>query len=168
MSDAPATRAPVTREEVEELFYREAELLDAWRLEEWLGLLTADAGYYVPPNDRPDADHRKVLFTIADNNARLRERVKRIMDPACHAEHPHSRTRRMIGNVRIAGGAGATIDVQANFIVHRFRRGEDVRVFVGEYRYKLRREGGALKIAERRAILDAEELGSLGAVSFIL
>ena len=37
-----------------------------------------------------------------------------------------------------------------------------------EYRYKLRREDGRLKIAERRAILDAEELGTLGAVSFIL
>ena len=37
------------------------------------------------------------------------------------------------------------------------------------YRYKLRRAaGGMLKIAERRAILDAEELGTLGSVSFIL
>jgi p-cumate 2,3-dioxygenase beta subunit len=42
------------------------------------------------------------------------------------------------------------------------------RVFVGHYRYKLRRVGGRLKIAERRAILDAEELGLLGSVSFIL
>ncbi|HZT51943.1 MAG TPA: aromatic-ring-hydroxylating dioxygenase subunit beta [Stellaceae bacterium] len=157
-----------TRSEVEELFYREAELLDAWRLEEWLGLLTEDAGYYVPPNDKPYADHRDTLFTIADNNARLRERVKRILDPSCHAEQPRSRTRRVIGNVRITGTEGDTILVAANFIVHRFRRGEDVRVFVGEYRYKLRREGGALKIAERRAILDAEELGSLGLVSFLL
>jgi p-cumate 2,3-dioxygenase beta subunit len=41
-------------------------------------------------------------------------------------------------------------------------------VFVGHYRYKLKRHGGRLKIAERRAILDAEELGPLGAVSFIL
>jgi p-cumate 2,3-dioxygenase beta subunit len=157
-----------TRGEVEELFYREAALLDAWKLEEWLGLLTEDATYYVPPNDKPDADHRTTLFTIADNNARLRERVKRVSDPSCHAEQPRSRTRRMIGNVRITGSDGDTIHVAANFIVHRFRRGEDVRVFVGEYRYQLRREGGALKIAERRAVLDAEELGTLGLVSFIL
>jgi p-cumate 2,3-dioxygenase subunit beta len=161
MSDA-------TRAEVEELFYREAELLDAWRLEEWMGLLTEDACYYVPPNDKPDADHRTTLFTIADNNARLRERVRRISDPNCHAEQPPSRLRRLIGNVRVAGGSGDTIEARANFILHRFRRGEDVRVFVGEYRYKLRRVAGSLKIAERRAVLDSEELGSLGAVSFIL
>jgi p-cumate 2,3-dioxygenase subunit beta len=157
-----------TRAEIEDLFTLEAELLDAWRLEEWLALLTDDAGYYVPPNDKPDADHRTTLFTIADNNARLKERVRRISDPNCHAENPPSRTRRLIANVRIASRAGDTVEAHANFIVHRFRRGEDVRVFVGQYRYKLRREGGALKIAERRAILDAEELGALGAVSFIL
>jgi len=157
-----------TRAEIEDLFYREAELLDAWRLEEWLGLLTDDACYYVPPNDHPDADHRTTLFTIADNNARLKERVKRISDPNCHAESPPSRTRRLVSNVRIAAHSGDTIEARANVIIHRFRRGEDVRVFVGEYRYRLRREGGALKIAERRAILDAEELGALGAVSFIL
>ena len=156
------------RAEVEELFYREAELLDAWRLEEWLALLTDDACYYIPPNDKPDADHRTTLFTIADNNARLRERVRRVKDPNCHAEYPHSRTRRLIGNVRVTGEAGDRVEASANFILHRFRRGEDVRVFVGQYRYRLRREGGTLKIAERRVILDAEELGALGAVSFIL
>jgi hypothetical protein len=32
----------------------------------------------------------------------------------------------------------------------------------------LRRVGSALKIAERRAILDAHELGAMGSVSFIL
>jgi len=157
-----------TRAEVEDLLYREAALLDAWRLEEWLTMLTEDAGYYVPPNDKPEADHRNTLFTIADDNARLRERVRRILDPNCHAEHPHSRTRRMIANVRITGSEGATIGIAANFVVHRFRRSEPARIFVGEYRYKLRREGGALKIAKRRAILDAEELGALGSVSFIL
>ncbi|HUZ74865.1 MAG TPA: aromatic-ring-hydroxylating dioxygenase subunit beta [Stellaceae bacterium] len=158
----------VTRAEVEDLFYREAALLDAWQIEAWLELLTEDAGYYVPPNDKPDADHRTTLFTIADNNARLRERVKRIMDPSCHAEYPHSRTRRFISNVRVTATEGDRIRVAANFMVHRFRRDSDMRVFVGEYRYTLRREHGTLKIAERRAVLDAEELGTLGAVSFIL
>jgi len=157
-----------SRTEVEDLLYREAALLDAWRLEEWLGMLTADASYYVPPNDKPDADHRNTLFTIADDHARLKERVRRILDPNCHAEHPHSRTRRMITNVRITGSEGDSLKIAANFIVHRFRRNEPARVFVGEYRYNLRREGGALKIAERRAVLDAEELGTLGSVSFIL
>ena len=40
---------PQTRYEVEELFFKEAALLDEWRLEEWLELLTEDATYHVPP-----------------------------------------------------------------------------------------------------------------------
>jgi p-cumate 2,3-dioxygenase subunit beta len=158
----------VSRAEVEDLFYQEADLLDSWRLDDWLELLTDDAAYYVPPNDKPDADARYTLFTIADDIVRLRERVIRLKDPNCHAEYPLSRTRRMIGNVRITGVDGDAISAAANFIIHRYRHNDLDRVFVGHYRYKLRRQGGRLKIAERRAILDAQQLGLLGSVSFIL
>jgi p-cumate 2,3-dioxygenase subunit beta len=158
----------VSRAEVEDLFYQEAELLDSWRLDDWLGLLTADAAYYVPPNDKPDSDHRYTLFTIADDMVRLRERIIRLKDPNCHAEYPLSRTRRLITNVRISGVDGDVISVAANFVIHRYRHNDLPRMFVGQYRYKLRRVGGQLKIAERRAILDAGELGLLGSVSFIL
>ena len=158
----------VSRAEVEDFLYAEADLLDSWKLDEWLTLLTEDAAYYVPPNDKPDADHRATLFTIADDMVRLRERVIRLKDPNCHAEYPPSRTRRMITNVRITGVEGDAVAVAANFVVYRHRRGEPVREFIGRYRYRLRRIGGVLKIAERRAILDAHELGAMGSVSFIL
>jgi p-cumate 2,3-dioxygenase beta subunit len=158
----------VSRAEIEDLFYHEAELLDAWKLDDWLALMTDDATYYVPPNDKPDADHRFTLFTIADDIVRLRERLIRLKDPNCHAEYPPSRTRRLITNVRVTGVDGDTISAAANFAIHRYRRGGAHQEFVGRYRYKLRRVSGMLKIAERRAILDAEELGALGSVSFIL
>jgi p-cumate 2,3-dioxygenase subunit beta len=158
----------VSRAEIEDLFYHEAELLDAWKLDDWLALMTDDATYYVPPNDKPDADHRFTLFTIADDIVRLRERIIRLKDPNCHAEYPPSRTRRLITNVRVTGVDGDTISAAANFAIHRYRRGGAHQEFVGRYRYKLRRVSGRLKIAERRAILDAEELGALGSVSFIL
>ena len=162
------TAETITRADVEEFLYHEAALLDEWRLDEWLTLLTDDAAYYVPPNDKPDGDHRDTLFIIADDIVRLRARVKRLNDPNAHAEYPHSRTRRMIHNVRITGRNGSAIDVAANFVVYRFRRGERVREYVGRYVYRLVAEGNDLKIAERRAILDSEELGRLGSVSFIL
>ena len=160
--------ATITRAEVEDLLYHEADLLDGWRLDDWLGLLTDDATYYVPPNDKPDADHRFTLFTIADDIVRLRERIIRLKDPNCHAEYPPSRTRRLITNVCITSVEGDTILVTANFAIFRYRRNEPAREFIGRYRYKLKRRDGALKIAERRAILDAEELGMLGSVSFLL
>ncbi len=155
------------RQEIEDFFFHEAELLDDWALDEWFNLLTADASYLVPPTDKPRASHLDTLFIIADDILRLRERVLRLKDPACHVEYPPSRTRRFIANVR-ARMNGDEIDARANFIVYRHRRGGDVRTFTGEYRYRLVRLNGALKIAERRAVLDAEELGALGMVSFIL
>ena len=158
----------VGRAEVEDFLFREAALLDEWRLDEWLALLTDDATYRVPPNDAPDGDPADTLFIIADDIARIRGRVKRLASPEAHAEHPKSRTRRMISNVRITGRDGDTLNVAANFVVYRFRRDERIGEYVGRYAYVLRVEDAALRIAERRAVLDSEELGRLGSVSFIL
>ena len=166
MSEAKVTK--VTRQQVEEFLYDEAALLDAWRLDDWLGLLTADAVYRVPSNDRPDADSRDTLFLIADDINRIRARVTRLKDKSAHAEYPPSRTRRMISNVRITERNGSTLKVEANFSVHRFRRNEGIRVYVGHYRYELRAEGGRLRIARREAVIDSMELGGLSSVSFIL
>lgn len=165
------------REEVEDFLYREALLLDEWRLDEWLALLTDDATYRVPSNDAPDADPANALFLIADDIHRIRGRVARLKDPHAHAEFPHSRTRRLVTNVRVETVPGSlsaaesepgTVLVEANFAVYRFRRGGQESAYVGRYRYSLRRVDGKLRIARREAILDSEELGRLGAVSFIL
>jgi p-cumate 2,3-dioxygenase subunit beta len=170
----------ITRAEVEDFLYREAALLDAWKLDEWLALLTDDARYRVPSNDAPEGEPASTLFLIADDIHRIRGRVARLKDPQAHAEFPHSRTRRLITNVRIEELVSGThsefvpdtnsseLTVHANFTVHRFRRGEQVSQFVGRYRYRLRSVDGQPRIALREAILDSLELGSLGAVSFIL
>jgi p-cumate 2,3-dioxygenase beta subunit len=157
----------VKREEVEDFLYREAALLDEWRLDEWLGLLTEDAQYRVPSNDAREGDPSNTLYLIADDIQRIRGRVHRLQDPNAHAEFPHSRTRRILSNVRVEE-AGGELVAHANFVVYRFRRGGEEGAFVGRYRYRLRIVDGAPRIALREAILDSEELGRLGAVSFIL
>ena len=156
----------MTRTEVEDFLFHEAALLDAWRLDEWLELLTDDATYRVPSNDQPVSDPKSALFTIADDIRRIRARVTRLKDPHAHAESPRSRTRRLISNVRIV--EQNPLQVEANFVIYRFRGNEDVRQYVGRYRYTLERRDGKLRIKSREAILDAMELASLGTVSFIL
>jgi len=163
-----ATRSVVTRAEVEDFLYHEAALLDEWKLKEWEALLTDDATYYVPPNDQLDSDHRNTLFLVADDRERIRQRIIRINDPNCHAEYPRSRTRRMISNVRILGVDGELVTVAANFVCYRYRRYERIREYVGAYRHILRRSGDSFRIKERRVLIDAHELGTLGSVSFIL
>jgi p-cumate 2,3-dioxygenase subunit beta len=156
-----------SRPEVEDLLYREAALLDEWRLEEWLEMLTEDAVYQVPPTDVPEGDARNTLFIIADDALRIRSRVKQLMGKSAWAENPHSRTRRMISNVRVLGCEGSDILVTANFAVYRMRY-ESVDTYIGHYDYRLIRAGGELKIRERRAILDNEALRPHGKISFIL
>jgi p-cumate 2,3-dioxygenase subunit beta len=158
--------ARVTRAEIEDFLYQEAALLDAWRLDEWLALLTDDATYRVPSNDQPVSDPKSALFTIADDIRRIRARVTRLKDPHAHAEYPRSRTRRFISNVRIV--EQNPLRVEANFIVYRFRGNDDKREYVGLYRYTLLPEKDTFRIQSREAILDAMELASLGTVSFIL
>ena len=151
---------------VEAFLYHEAALLDSWKLDEWLALLTEDATYRVPSNDRPESDPKTALFMIADDIRRIRARVTRLKDPHAHAEYPRSRTRRFISNVRIV--EQNPLRVEANFIVYRFRGNDDKREYVGHYRYTLVPEKGSFRIKSREAILDAMELASLGTVSFIL
>ena len=147
--------AGLTRQAVEDFLYHEAALLDAWKLDEWLTLLTGDCVYRVPSNDAPEGDPSGTLYLIADDLARIRGRVARLKDPQAHVEFPHSRTRRIISNVRIVDRRGDEMSVEANFVVYRFRREERVSAFVGRYRYRLRMVEGLVRIASREAILDA-------------
>jgi len=156
-----------SRAEVEDFLYREADLLDRWELVEWLTMLTDDATYQVPPTDVPDGDARDTLFIIADDIVRIRSRVKQLLGKSAWAENPPSRTRRMIGNVRVLGRQGDGIAVSANFVAYRFRH-ELVDTYVGRYEYELVRREGELKIRKRKAVLDIEALRPQGKISFIL
>jgi p-cumate 2,3-dioxygenase beta subunit len=161
-----ATGSP-SRQEVEDFLYREAALLDEWRLEEWQEMMTDDAVYQVPPTDVPEGDARNTLFIIADDPVRLRSRVKQLLGKSAWAENPPSRTRRLITNVRILGEQDGCVLVTANFAVHRMRY-ESVDTYIGRYHYKLVRSGNDFRIRERRAILDNEALRPHGKISFIL
>ena len=158
----------VFRSQIEDFLYHEATLLDEWRLDEWLELLTEDVIYEIPSTDAPNSTAKSALFLIADDATRIRARVKRLNDTQAHAEFPRSRTRRLITNVRITEQTANEFSVTANFAVYRYRRNASLRQYVGRYFYRLRLANEQLLICERRAVLDTNELGLLGAVSFIL
>ena len=62
----------IERSHIEEFLFNEADLLDQWRLPEWLELFTDDATYEVPCTDLPaDASPDTNLFYIADDRFRL-------------------------------------------------------------------------------------------------
>lgn len=151
---------------VEQFLFREAALLDDWKLEEWVDLFTDDARYVVPSTDLPEGDPRSDLVFIDDDIVRLRARAVRLNSRHSHREHPRSRTRRFVSNVRVEETSHGHLSVCANVLVYRFRSGEGAP-YVGAIEYLLRRDGGDFKIAYRRAVLDLEDLSWHGAVSII-
>lgn len=167
--DAMATEQSqaISRHTIEDFLYEEAALLDAWRLRDWLDLLTEDATYEVPATDTPDGDPKQTLSIIADDIARIRSRVEQLSGKTAWAENPPSRTRRLITNVRIRSIEGERIFVTANFAVYRMRF-EHTDTYVGRYEYTLVQRNGRLRIQERKAILDLEALRPHGKVSIIL
>lgn len=166
-ADGPIPRQLVLRLEVEELLFREAELLDAWRLDEWLELLTDDFTYVVPTTDLPEGQPMESVLFINDDIDKVRARVDRLKSRHAHREYPSSRTRRLITNVRAEEQDGGDIAVRASFVVYRVRAGESAPYF-GHYLLRLRRTDAGLRIAHRRATLDLELLRDHGAVSIIL
>jgi p-cumate 2,3-dioxygenase subunit beta len=153
--------------EVEHFLYEEAELLDNWRLDEWVELFTDDAVSHVPALDDPDRDPAQSVFLVADDLARIRSRARQLLGDSAWAENPRSQTRRLITNIRITSVDGITVRATANFLVHRCRM-ERISTFVGQYQYKLVRHDESFKIAERKAILALDTLRSQGTMSIIL
>ena len=153
---------------VEDLLYREADLLDRWCLDEWLTLFTDDAHYLVPPTDVPgdDADPDTSLFYVFDDRNRMTERVIRLGKPGAHSEFPRSKVRHLVSNVRVECDGG-DIRSRASFAVWRSK---DVTsdVFVGHYLHELREEDGALLIARKTCVLDMEALRPHARISIIL
>ncbi len=158
----------ISRTAVEEFLFAEADLLDEWRLPEWLELFTDDATYSVPATDvPPNASPDTSLFYIADDRFRLSERVKRLMKRTAHAEFPHSKTRHVVSNVRIRVRAEAELEVSSAFVTFRTKDGVTDTYF-GSNRYKLVQVEGNMRIRDKRCLLDSEGLRMQGRVSIIL
>jgi p-cumate 2,3-dioxygenase beta subunit len=157
----------LTRTEVEDFLFAEAALLDDWRLDEWFALFAPGAVYEVPTAGAPDDDDpAKSLFYIADDYVRLRERVARLNKREAHAEIPHSRTRRMISNVRILSIEAGLARVACNLVCYRARNGK-VDTYFGHCFYTIDTGASAWTIVSKRVLLDMDLLYP-GKVSIIL
>lgn len=161
------TAGEVTQHDVEQFLYEEAALLDGWKLNEWLGLLTEDIEYVVPATNLPGGSPATALYIVADDMVRLRSRTTQLLEGQVLVENPRSRTRRLVSNVRILGRTDTTLEITANFAVYRAKH-EQVHVFMGRYDHELVVTDGGLKIRRRTCTLDLEALRPHSAMTFIL
>jgi 3-phenylpropionate/cinnamic acid dioxygenase small subunit len=151
------------RRDIEDFYYREAELLDDRKLREWFALLADDIRYWMPirhnPLERPENPADELAkpgegYYFDDDKESLRIRVERVYAKNAWAEMPPSRTRHLITNVRVKKDDGRAVEVHANFLVYRTRMETDQDLFVGVRHDLLRRDDGGFKIARRTIILD--------------
>jgi p-cumate 2,3-dioxygenase beta subunit len=159
--------AAFVQSEAEAFLFKEAALLDAWRLNEWAALFTDDGEYLIPATDAPDGAPGTSLYLVYDDRHRLGERAKRLLKQTAHAEAPRSRTRHMISNVVIGENQGTMTSVSCNFVVFRSRM-EKTDIYPGHAEYRLVSGADGLRIRSKKAILDVDVLRPQGKVSIII
>jgi p-cumate 2,3-dioxygenase beta subunit len=160
----------VTRSQIEDFLFHEAELLDDWRLQEWASLYTDDARYDVTSLDCEDplnARSDKSLFVIADDKERLTSRAKRLLKKTAHAEYPHSKTRHLVSNIRLGAATNGELPVRANFVVYRTKDDRTTQ-YMGEAHYLLVPADGQFRIKRKRCVLDLNSLTEQGRLTIIL
>ncbi len=137
---------------------REAELLDDQRMAEWVELLDPDIDYRVPiritreresgPGFSEDSYH---LF---EDHESLATRVERLATDHAWSEDPPSRSRRMIGNVRVSKTAEG-FRVKSNLFVFRGRLDHTEYDLIScERQDLLVPDGDGFKLRERLVLLD--------------
>ena len=159
------------KEEIEQFLYREAELLDERRYEEWLDLFTEDARYCMPmrrnvPHDEPEREFTRAGTDVNwfdEGKDTLTRRVKQILTGIHWAEEPPSRICHMVSNVQIVPARRSTappseVAVKSRFLVYRNRVETETDFLVGKREDLLRRVDGGWQIARRKIILDQSVL----------
>jgi benzoate/toluate 1,2-dioxygenase subunit beta len=152
MSDMSSAKAA-------EFLYREARLLDERRWDEWVELYTEDAVFWVPawksedePTSSPDTELSLIYY---EGRSNLADRVWRARSNLSVASTPLHRTAHAITNVllEVAPAADEAI-VKSSWATHTFNpRRKTQHVFFGLSEHILRLEGGAWRIARKKALL---------------
>jgi 3-phenylpropionate/cinnamic acid dioxygenase small subunit len=169
--ESPALARLLLREEVEQFLYREAELLDARRYEDWLDLFTEDTRYWMPMRRNVPAEEPAREFTregvdvnwFDEGKDTLTRRVQQIRTGVHWAEQPPSRICHMVSNVQVLGAPAdgsspAEVSVKSRFLIYRNRVQTETDLLVGKREDLLRRVDGGWRIARRKIILDQSVL----------
>jgi ethylbenzene dioxygenase subunit beta len=155
------TDMKLTRAEVEDFLYHEADLLDQRRLEEWSRLFTEDGMCWIPIEDNTDPTQEPSLLY---DDQRLRTlRIYQLLHERRCSQSPPSRTVHYLSNIRIDGedDHGDAI-VHCNVLVYEMRPGDHQRLqaglgtprlLAGHCEYRLRQLDSGCTIARKTVTL---------------
>jgi 3-phenylpropionate/cinnamic acid dioxygenase small subunit len=155
------------KDEIENFYYHEAELLDERRYSDWIELIADDIHYFMPQRrnvkfgeqHRENSDPESEIAWFDEGKATLAGRVRQLNTGLHWAEEPPSRVCHVVSNVQILDVQGDEVKVKSRFIVYRNRLQDEVDLFLGKREDTLRRDAETgWKIANRTIILDQNVL----------
>jgi 3-phenylpropionate/cinnamic acid dioxygenase small subunit len=159
------------KQEIEDFLYREADLLDERRYDEWLALLAEDVRYWMPMRRNVKVDDREREFTregldiswFDEGKETLTRRVRQIQTGIHWAEEPVSRISHLLSNIQLieinpSPAEPAEVSVRCRFLVYRNRVETETDILVGKREDLLRRAGEEWRIARRKILLDQNVL----------
>jgi 3-phenylpropionate/cinnamic acid dioxygenase small subunit len=153
--------------EVTDFLYREADLLDERRYEEWLGLLADDYQYSVPlrmnvryddVTEREQTRAGSEICWFDEGKATTELRVAQLATGQHWAEEPVSRVTHLVTNVRLEASTPPEVEVSCRFVVYRNRVTDESDFLVGRRHDRLRRTGSGWQVCRRRLLLDQSVL----------
>jgi 3-phenylpropionate/cinnamic acid dioxygenase small subunit len=148
---APArASSPETWHAVEQFLYRQAEILDDKRWDDWLPLFTDSGKYWMPAAaDQESAEGFPSIFY--EDQFLMDMRIRRICHPYAHSQMPTQRLSRVVSNIVIESEdeASGDIVVRSKFHCVEYRL-NDQRYFAGKYCHHLKSTGDGYKIEMQR------------------
>lgn len=142
---------------VEQFLYRQADILDDRKWDDWLGLFTEDGHYWMPvSDDQTVADGVPNIFY--EDLDLMRVRAKRVTHPHAWSQQPGHRTSHVVSNVVIDEEQPETGDVVVRSKFHVVEYWNDgLRHFAGRYRHDLANTPDGYRIRVQRVdLINAE------------
>lgn len=138
-----------THHAVEQFLFRQAELLDAKRWQDYIDLFSADGIYWMPPDPSHTTwDGMPAIF--AEDRNLMTVRMNRVLHPDAWSQRPLWGTSHVVGNVMIESDKpGGEVVVRSRFHMMELRR-DDVRHFAGSYVHHLKRTKDGFRIKLQR------------------
>jgi benzoate/toluate 1,2-dioxygenase beta subunit len=153
---APARTRAVQRSDgqalqhaVEQFLYRQAELLDAKRWQDYIDLFTDDGVYWMPAR-REDTTWDGVPSIFAEDKNLMHVRMGRVQHPDAWSQRPLWGTNHVVGNVIVERiDANGDLVARSRFHMLELRR-DNVRHFAGSYVHHLKKAADGYRIKLQR------------------
>ena len=165
--DESAVQRVLLLAEVSDFLYREADLLDERRYEEWLDLLADDYQYAVPlrmnvmyddVTAREDTRAGSEICWFDEGKATAELRVAQLATGKHWAEEPVSRVAHLVTNIRLESVELPEVDLSCRFVVYRNRVADETDFLVGRRKDRLRKTSDGWRVVRRELLLDQSVL----------